>query len=103
MFLVGGGQALASHQAARGQAPVGSWHGLDSISQPSHIAVAWTIPMTYSASGMALPHHWRPLSGGLVCGSVWVFYCGHRQESQAFALTRSGLSPFLLDFFFPSA
>lgn len=68
MLLVGGGQELASHQAARGQAPVGSWHGLDSVAQPSHIAVAWTIPTTYSVSGMIFPHHWRPLSGGLVCG-----------------------------------
>lgn len=55
MLLVGDGQALASHQAARGQAPVGSWHGLDSIAQPSHIAMAWTIPTTYSVSGMIFP------------------------------------------------
>ena len=55
MLLVGGGRALASHQATRGQAPVGSWHGLDSISQPSHTAMAWTIPTTYSVSGMIFP------------------------------------------------
>ena len=57
MLLVGDGQALASHQAARGQAPVGSWHGLDSIAQPSHIAMAWTIPITILAILAPLNFH----------------------------------------------
>lgn len=63
-----------------GQAPVGSWHSLDSVSQLGHIATVWTIPTTYSGPGMIPPSLEAPVRRAGVWGVSRGFIVGTGKE-----------------------
>lgn len=65
---------------------------------PSEAMEPWpgTIPTAYLVSGMISPHHWGPLSEGLVWRSVFGSFIVCTSKSVRLSLTRSWSQPLLL-------